>query len=92
VITAAAVVVAVFVSFALSGNRILEMFGIGMAAGVLLDAVVIRMMLLPAFLELLGKTTWTLPRWLDRSIPHVAIEPETGDQPLRTLQPAHRAT
>ena len=68
------------------------MFGVGLAAGVLLDALVIRMMLLPALLQLLGKSTWTLPRWLDGHMPHVAIEPETGDQPLRTLEPAHTAT
>ena len=93
VITAAAgVMIAVFVAFALSGSRLLEMFGVGLAAGVLLDALVIRMMLLPAVLQLLGKTTWTLPGWLDGHMPHVAIEPETGDQPLRTLEPAHTAT
>jgi putative drug exporter of the RND superfamily len=83
VITAAAgVMVTVFVAFALSGDRVLEEFGIGMAAGVLLDALVIRMMLLPAVLQLLGRTTWTLPRWLDRHMPHVAIEPEPAPQPL----------
>jgi putative drug exporter of the RND superfamily len=43
---------------------------------------VIRMMLLPAVLQLLGRTTWTLPRWLDRHMPHVAIEPEPAPQPL----------
>jgi len=93
VITAAAgVMIAVFVAFALSGSRLLEMFGVGLAAGVLLDALIIRMMLLPALLQLLGKSTWTLPRWLDGHMPHVAIEPEGADQPLRTLEPAHTAT
>ena len=93
VITAAAgVMIAVFVAFALSGSRLLEMFGVGLAAGVLLDALVIRMMLLPALLQILGKSTWTLPGWLDGHMPHVAIEPESGDQPLRTLEPAHTAT
>ena len=93
VITAAAgVMIAVFVAFALSGSRLLEMFGVGLAAGVLFDALVIRMMLLPALLQVLGKSTWTLPGWLDGHVPHVAIEPETGDQPLRTLEPAHTAT
>ena len=89
---AAAVMVAVFVSFALSGARILEMFGIGMAAGVLLDALVIRMMLLPAVLQILGRTTWALPRWLDGSLPHVAIEPETTSRPRATIEPAPSAT
>lgn len=85
---AAAVMVAVFVSFALSGDRVLEEFGIGMAAGVLLDALVIRMMLLPAALQLLDKHTWTLPRWLDRHIPRVAIEPQPTQQALPIVEPA----
>jgi putative drug exporter of the RND superfamily len=86
---AAAVMVAVFVAFSLSGERILEMFGIGMAAGVFLDALVIRMVMLPAVLQLLGRTTWTLPKWLDRGIPHVAVEPESAARPHSSLEPAH---
>jgi hypothetical protein len=77
VITAApAVMVAVFVAFAISGDRTPEEFGVGLAAGVLLDPLVIRLMLLPAVLQLLGRTTWALPTWLDRRMPNVAIEPE----------------
>jgi RND superfamily putative drug exporter len=83
---AAAVMVAVFLAFALSGDRILEEFGVGMASGVLLDALVIRLMLLPAVLQLLGRATWTLPRWLERRVPRVAIEPETITPPLATPQ------
>ncbi len=91
---AAAVMVAVFIAFALSGERILEMFGVGMASGVLLDAVVIRMLLLPAVLQLLGRSTWALPEWLDRRIPRVAIEPEQAlaAPPLTSMQPAAEAT
>jgi RND superfamily putative drug exporter len=73
---AAAVMVAVFGAFAISGSRVLEMFGLGMASAVFLDAVVIRMVLLPAVLELLGRRTWTFPRWLDRRLPRLAIEAE----------------
>ena len=68
------------------------MFGLAMAAVFLLDAIVIRMALLPRRAPTARATTWTLPRWLERGIPQVAIEPETGDQPLRTLEPAHTAT
>jgi RND superfamily putative drug exporter len=71
---AAAVMIAVFASFAASGDHILELFGIGLASAILLDALVIRLMLLPAVLELLGQATWKLPRWLDRRLPHLAIE------------------
>jgi RND superfamily putative drug exporter len=79
VITAAALVmVAVFGSFAFSGSRPLELFGAMMATAVFLDAFVIRMLLLPAVLQLLGRRTWAFPRGLDRRLPRVAIEPHTG--------------
>jgi RND superfamily putative drug exporter len=76
VTAAAAVMIAVFGAFAISGTRVLEMFGLGMAIAVLLDALVIRMVLLPAVLELLGRSTWFFPRALDRRLPRVAIDAE----------------
>jgi putative drug exporter of the RND superfamily len=85
---AAAVMVAVFGAFAISGDRILAMFGLAMASAVLLDALVVRMLLLPAVLQLLGRTTWTLPRWLDRRLPRVAIEPEAHPASRPSLEPA----
>ena len=90
---AAAVMVAVFGAFAISGNRVLEMFGLAMSAAVLLDAVVVRMLLLPAVLQLLGRTTWALPRWLDRRLPKLAIdpEPEPAPRPRPSLEPALEA-
>ncbi len=86
---AAAVMVAVFGSFAISGNRVLEMFGLAMASAVFLDAIVIRMLLLPAVLELLGRRTWALPRWMERRLPRVAIETESPARPRPTLEPAY---
>jgi putative drug exporter of the RND superfamily len=88
---AAAVMVAVFGSFAISGNRVLEMFGLAMASAVFLDAIVIRMLLLPAVLELLGRTTWALPRWLERRLPRVAIETERSPKPTPAIEPAYEA-
>jgi RND superfamily putative drug exporter len=85
---AAAVMVAVFGAFAISGDRILEMFGLAMASAVLLDALVVRMLLLPAVLQLLGRNAWWLPRWLDRRLPRVAIEPEAHPAPRPALEPA----
>jgi RND superfamily putative drug exporter len=77
VISAAALVmVAVFGAFALGGSRVLELFGVTMATAVFLDAFVIRMILLPAVLELLGRRTWAFPHRLDRRLPRVAIEPQ----------------
>jgi RND superfamily putative drug exporter len=72
---AAAVMIVVFASFAGNGNHILKLFGIGLASAIFLDALVIRMILLPAVLQLFGEKTWYFPRWLDRRVPRVAIEP-----------------
>jgi RND superfamily putative drug exporter len=84
---AAAVMVAVFGAFAISGTRVLEMFGLGLASAVFLDALVIRMILLPAVLELLGRRTWAFPRSLDRRLPRLAIEAEPARRPARPPEP-----
>ncbi len=77
---AAAVMVAVFGSFILGGERVIELFGLALASAVLLDAVVIRCILLPATLQLLGERTWWFPTWFDRRLPRLAIEaPETEE-------------
>src|SRR5579862_6922084 len=74
---AAAIMVVVFLSFTLGNQRTLKEFGFGLAVAVFLDAIVVRCVLLPAVLELLGPATWRLPSWLDRRLPHINIE---GDQ------------
>jgi RND superfamily putative drug exporter len=82
VTAAAAVMVVVFASFILSGDRTIALFGLGLASAVFLDAVVIRCVLLPAVLELLGRTTWAFPGTLDRLLPRLALEPATeADEP-----------
>jgi putative drug exporter of the RND superfamily len=91
VTAAAAVMVAVFGAFAISGDRVLEMFGLAMATAVLLDALVVRMLLLPAVLQILGRTTWALPGWLERRLPRVAIEAEPTPKPRPSLEPAFEA-
>ena len=88
---AAAVMVAVFGAFAISGTRVLAMFGLAMASAVFLDAIVIRMALLPAVLQILGPTTWKLPKWLDRKLPNVAIEAQPATQPRPRPEPALEA-
>jgi RND superfamily putative drug exporter len=82
---AAAVMVVVFGSFIFGGSRVIELFGLGLAGAVFLDAIVIRCILLPAVLELLGPRTWAFPRWLDRRLPRLAIE---HDGPVPTHRPA----
>ncbi len=93
---AAAVMVAVFGAFAISGDRVLAMFGLAMASAVFLDALVVRMLLLPAVLQLLGRRTWAMPRWLDRRLPRIAIEAEGQDAahpaPRPALEPAFEPT
>jgi RND superfamily putative drug exporter len=71
---AAAIMICVFLSFMLGNERSIKEFGFGLAAAVLLDAVVVRCVLLPAVLELLGPLTWRLPKWLDARLPHINIE------------------
>jgi RND superfamily putative drug exporter len=67
---AAAIMVCVFLSFMFGDERALKEFGFGLAVAVLLDSLVIRCVLLPAVLELLGSAAWWLPRWLDARLPH----------------------
>jgi RND superfamily putative drug exporter len=75
VITAAAAIMfCVFFSFVLGADRSLKMFGFGLAIAVFLDASVVRMVLVPATMELLGDRNWWLPRWLDRILPVVHVE------------------
>ncbi|MGA2470889.1 MAG: MMPL family transporter [Solirubrobacteraceae bacterium] len=71
---AAAIMICVFLSFMLGNERAIKEFGFGLAAAVFLDALVVRCVLLPAVLELLGTSTWRLPRWLDARLPHINIE------------------
>jgi RND superfamily putative drug exporter len=71
---AAAIMVCVFLSFMLGDERAVKEFGFGLAAAVFLDALVVRCVLLPAVLEILGETTWKLPARLDARLPRVNIE------------------
>jgi putative drug exporter of the RND superfamily len=73
---AAAIMVVVFGSFLLEPNRIVKLFGVGLAVAILLDATIVRMLLVPATMELLGDRNWWLPRWLDRLLPRVNVEGE----------------
>ena len=75
---AAAIMVCVFLSFVLGDERTIKEFGFSLAVAVFLDALVVRCVLLPAVLELLGPTTWRLPHWLDARLPHINIEGSTA--------------
>jgi putative drug exporter of the RND superfamily len=75
VVTAAAtIMVCVFLSFMLGEDRVIKEFGLALASAVALDALVVRCMLLPAVLLLLGERTWRIPAWLDRALPRINVE------------------
>ena len=71
---AAAIMVVVFGSFLLENDRSLKLMGIGLATAIFLDATIVRMLLVPATMELLGDKNWWLPRWLDRILPNIDVE------------------
>lgn len=72
--SAAVIMISVFLAFVLSGDRVIAMFGIALAAAVALDAFVLRTLLVPALMHLLGRANWWLPDWLDRRLPRISIE------------------
>ncbi len=71
---AAAIMVFVFGSFVLNGDPTIKQFGIGLAVAVVLDATVVRCLLVPALMLLMGRVNWWMPRWLERVVPRVSIE------------------
>ena len=74
-ITAAAIImVLVFGAFVLGGERIIELFGVGLASAVLLDALIVRSILVPSVMMMLGERNWQLPRWLERILPRLNVE------------------
>ena len=73
--SAAVIMISVFLAFVLSGDRVIAMFDIALAAAVALDAFVLRTLLVPALMHLLGGANWWLPRWLDKRMPRISIEP-----------------
>ena len=86
---AAAIMIAVFIGFALDADPTVKMMGVGMATAVLIDATVVRMVLVPATMSLLGQANWWLPSWLDRILPHLDVD---GDLPAssRPTEPDSR--
>jgi RND superfamily putative drug exporter len=88
---AAAIMVCVFGTFVLGDERAIKLIGLGLAVAVLLDATVVRMLLVPATMELLGDRNWWLPRRLGRVLPHVHVEshPAAAAPALRELVEVH---
>jgi len=76
---AAAIMITVFASFMLGEDRIIKLFGLGLASAVFIDAVIIRSVLVPAVMQLLGTRAWYFPDWLNRVLPKLHVEPAEGD-------------
>jgi RND superfamily putative drug exporter len=71
---AAAIMITVFASFLFNPDSILKLFGLGLATAILMDATIVRTVLVPATMELLGDRNWWFPAWLDRLVPNIAVE------------------
>jgi putative drug exporter of the RND superfamily len=77
VITSAALImVSVFFAFIINGDPTVKQFGVGMGVAVAVDATIVRCLLVPAVMTLLGRSNWWFPRWLDRIVPNFSIEGE----------------
>jgi RND superfamily putative drug exporter len=79
---AAAIMICVFGSFVIGDQlHVLKVFGLGLAASILIDATLVRMVLVPSVMELLGRANWWMPRWLDRAVPHLGVEVDVPPAP-----------
>jgi RND superfamily putative drug exporter len=74
--SAAAIMVCVFTSFVLNGDPVVKEFGVGLAVAIAIDSTLVRCLLVPAVMVLLGKRAWWLPSWMERIVPHISIEGE----------------
>jgi RND superfamily putative drug exporter len=79
---AAAIMTVVFGSFVFEDDRIIKLFGLGLSSAVLIDATIVRMLLVPATMQLLGDKNWWLPGWLDRLLPNLNIEGGHHEPPV----------
>ena len=84
---AALIMGTVFAAFILTAERVSKEFGLLLAVAILTDALVVRMTLVPSFFTILGEKTWYMPRWLDRLLPNVTIEPPHDDEAPRAVSP-----
>ncbi|MES1171048.1 MAG: MMPL family transporter, partial [Actinomycetota bacterium] len=81
IIAAASIMVVVFGSFVTSDSRIMKLLGLGLAIAIFIDAFIVRVVLVPAIMRLLGRANWWLPAWLDRVLPHLEIDGEHAAEP-----------
>ncbi len=87
---AAAIMVLVFGAFVLGGERVIKLFGIGLASAVLLDALVVRSVLVPGLMLLVGERNWWLPSWLERVVPRLNVEGQATESTVPASPPPGR--
>jgi RND superfamily putative drug exporter len=88
ILAAALIMSSVFFSFLLNPDRVSKEFALFLGIAILTDALIIRLTLVPALLALLGERTWYIPRWLDRALPNITIEPPASSEPAPAPEPA----
>jgi putative drug exporter of the RND superfamily len=91
VVAAALIMGTVFAAFILTADRISKEFGLLLAVAILTDALIVRMTLVPAFLTMLGEKSWYIPRWLDRLLPNITIEPPHNGERREPVPVEHPA-
>ncbi|GAA3386524.1 MMPL family transporter [Cryptosporangium minutisporangium] len=85
---AAAIMIFVFGAFIFEGERVIAEFGVGLASAVFIDAFILRTLLVPALMHLFGSANWWIPKWLDRILPHLTVEP--ADEPVAPPRPEEK--
>jgi RND superfamily putative drug exporter len=92
---AAAIMITVFLSFVFGfDERAIKVFGMGLAVAIFVDATLVRLVLVPATMELIGDANWWFPKWLDRIVPKISLEPQTDvsvDLPVDLDRPDEKA-
>src|SRR5207302_4365685 len=79
----AAIMIVVFLAFVLNTDRTIKLIGLGMATAILIDAIIVRTVLVPAIMHTFGRANWQLPEWLNRRLPRLDIEEELTEPPGR---------
>ncbi len=90
IVAAGSIMVFVFGAFVFGDSRTIKLLGLGMAAAILLDAFIIRMLIVPALMRIVGRANWWIPRGLDRVLPRISIEGDLDEAP-ESDEPRHRA-
>lgn len=87
IFAAATIMMAVFFSFVLENTRVIKEFGLGLGVAILVEALLIRLFLFPAVMEVLGDRAWYMPAWLDRILPRLNIEGPAVETPSTVREP-----